>query len=457
MTRPPIRAGAGIPGLSSGFRPTRRGLMAGVTAAAAARAFGGDGRPPVTAARATSFDARFEPDWAERLTVTVGAADADIPGSGSVALQAAVDHVAARGGGTVKLLPGRHVLRAPVELRSRVRLEGSGDDTILTKIPAHDCGLAADSDWYDQELTFAAGHGFRVGDAVCLRFTNPDHGAPAVLKRLLVARSGDRFKLDRPLRHNLWEAGTPRAWALFPLVAGEEIEQVAVERLLLDGDRDNNANLDGNHAGCIFLQDCRDIVIRDVTACDYNGDGISWQICHDVTVEDCRSRGHAGLGLHPGSGSQRPLVRRNELADNDIGLFFCWGVKFGLAEDNRCLRNRVGISIGHRDTDNLVRGNRVEGSRDVGLVFRPERGPGFCGHRNMIEANEFIDNGGPTGSAVDVQGGTEEVTLRGNRLRETRGPAERVGVRLGPLTRDIRLLDNTFVGFSQDIVRVPPS
>jgi hypothetical protein len=344
-----------------------------------------------------------------------------------------------------------------VVLRSGVRLEGAGDDTVLTKIPSHDCALGADSDWYDQEVTFSSGHGFRVGDAVCLRFTNAHNGSAEVLKRVLMARSGDRFKLDRPLRENIWEAGKPRAWALFPLVTGEEIERVAVERLQCDGDRANNANLDGNHAGCIVLQDCRDVVIRDVTARNYNGDGISWQICHDVIVDDCRSHGHAGLGLHPGSGSQRPLIRRNDLRDNDIGLFFCWGVKFGLAEGNRCHGNRVGISIGHRDTDNLVRGNHVEGSRDVGLVFRPERGPSFCGHRNTIEANEFVDNGGPAAAAVDVQGGTEEVTLRGNRLRETRGPAERVGIRLGPTSREIHLADNAFTGFAHDIVQLPPS
>jgi len=434
---------------------SRRELIATAAACMAGRALGADGRPPVTAPRATSFDARVEPDWAERITVTVGGPDADIPGSGSVPLQAAVDHVAARGGGTVRILPGRHLLRAPVVLRSGVRLEGAGDDTILTKIPGHDCGLAADSDWYDQEVTFDAGHGFRVGDAVCLRFTNVHDDAPEVAKRLLVARSGDRFKLDRPLRENLWEAGRPRAWALFPLLTGEEVERVAIERLRLDGDRANNANLDGNHAGCIFLQDCRDVSIRGVTAHDYNGDGISWQICHDVIVEDCRSHGHAGLGLHPGSGSQRPLMRRNDLRDNDIGLFFCWGVRFGLAEENRCRGNRIGISIGHRDTDNVVRRNRVVESREAGLVFRPERGPAFCGHRNLVEANEFTDNGGP--AAVDVQGGTEEVTLRGNDLRETRGPAERVGIRLGSLTRDIRLADNSFSGFAQDVVQLPPA
>jgi hypothetical protein len=52
-----------------------------------------------------------------------------------------------------------------------------------------------------------------------------------------------------------------------------------------------------------------------------------------------------------------------------------------------------------------------------------------------------------------VRGGTEGVTLSGNRLRETRGAAERVGIRLGPLTRDITLADNSFAGFARDVAR----
>ena len=30
-----------------------------------------------------------------------------------------------------------------------------------------------------------------------------------VIKRTLVARSGNRFKLDKGLRENLWSSGTP--------------------------------------------------------------------------------------------------------------------------------------------------------------------------------------------------------------------------------------------------------
>ena len=46
---------------------------------------------------------------------------------------------------------------------------------------------------------------------------------------------------------------------------------------------------------------------------------------------------------------------------------------------------------------------------------------------------------------------TEQVTLRGNELKETRGPARRVGVRLGPDTRRIILAENRFAGFSVDV------
>ena len=54
-------------------------------------------------------------------------------------------------------------------LSSHVRLLGSGDDSILIKNASHSVKLVDDSDWYDQEVTFDSGHGFTVGDGVCLR------------------------------------------------------------------------------------------------------------------------------------------------------------------------------------------------------------------------------------------------------------------------------------------------
>jgi hypothetical protein len=406
-----------------------------------------DERPEVIDPRATSGDA-VGPDWDQSLTITVGPDKADLVGSDQKVIQAAVDYVARLGGGTVKILPGTYRMRNAVYLQSHVRLLGSGMDSVLVKEPSQKVVLASDSDWFDQEITLADATGFEIGDGVCLR--HDDGGR--VTKRTLIARSGQRFKLDRALRANYWTKDNATAATLFPLLSGENIANVAIENLTLDGNGTNNEKLDGNHAGCIFLQDCNTIAIRGVTARNYNGDGISWQVCHDVVVESCHSHDHTGLGLHPGSGSQRPIIRGNKLQRNDIGIFFCWGVKFGLASKNIIEDNRSsGISIGHRDNNNLIIENEIRGSGKVGVLFRPERGKAFAPHRNRVERNRILDTGSENGVAIDVQGETESVALVQNELRETRQPLSRIGVRLGPQTREIQLIENVTEGFAVPI------
>jgi hypothetical protein len=346
----------------------------------------------------------------------------------------------------VRILPGTYRLRNAVALQSRVHLLGSGGETVLVKEPSVTTPLAEDSDWYDQEVTLKNPDGFRLGDGVCLRARNAANGASVVLKRTLVARTGPRFKLDRPLRENLWLMHGATASTLFPLLGGDQIEDVRIEGLTLDGNRAHNDELDGNYAGCIFLQDCNRIVIRGVTARNYHGDGISWQVCHDVIVEDCVSENHSGLGLHPGSGSQRPVIRNNTLRGNGIGIFFCWGVKHGVAENNRVVANRVGISIGHRDTDNLITGNRIEASGQTALLFRPEPGPSFAGHRNRIHGNTFVDNGPEGAPVIDIQGPTQAISIRDNTFSDSRAGAPRPAVKKGAETSDIVVEGNRLSG-----------
>jgi len=412
-------------------------------------------RPPRPAnPRATSGDTAVEPDWSERLTITVGPKKADLVGANEKVLQAAVDWVARLGGGTVKVLPGEYRLRNAVHLASKVRLLGSGADSVLIKEPSVTTRLAADSDWFDQEITLKDARGFRVGDGICLQTRNPHHGGTDVYKGTLIARSGNRFKLSKALRKNFWLMGSTTAATLFPILNCEWVEDVAIENIALDGNREHNGNLNGNYAGCIFAQDCSRLTFRGVTARNYNGDGMSWQICHDVVVENCHSHDNAGLGLHPGSGSQRPVMRNNKLERNNIGIFFCWGVRNGLAEKNKCLDNRsYGVSIGHRDTDNLIRLNDIIGSGRTGVLFRPERGKDFAPHRNVVEDNRILDSGKDDGIGVDVQGEVESITLRRNDIRESRAPARRIGVRVGPKTKDVRLIENRIAGFATEVAR----
>jgi len=408
--------------------------------------------PRINNPRATSGDTVAEPDWKQRLTLTVGPKQADIVGANEKAIQAAVDWVARYGGGTVKVLPGIYRLRNAVDMAAKVRLLGSGDASVLFKEESISAPIAADSDWFDQEITLKDATGFNIGDGIALQTKNPHHGGSDVYKGTLIARSGNRFKLSKALRKNFWLRGNTTASTLFPIINCEHVEDVVIENITLDGNRENNANFNGNYAGGIFAQDCSRLTFREVTSRNYNGDGFSWQICHDVVVENCQSLDNAGLGLHPGSGSQRPIMRANRLERNNIGIFFCWGVRHGLAENNECIENRsYGVSIGHRDTDNLVRLNDILRSGKSGVLFRPERGKDFAPHRNVFEQNRILDSGRDDGVAVDVQGEVESITLRKNEIRETRGPAKRIGIRVGPKTSDVRLEANQITGFAEKV------
>lgn len=412
-----------------------------------------ESRPVVTSPRATDGDNLHEPDWNKKLTLTVGVKQGDLQGNSDQVIQAALDYIARLGGGTVKVLPGTYTFRNSVFLPSGVRLLGSGPETILTKIASETIKLTDDSDWYDQEIRLEKAAGFRVGDGVVLKAKHPFNGSTDVIKRTLIASSGNRFKLSDGIRKNLWLSGNPTCSSLFPLLTSERTADVVIENLTLDGNRKNNTNLNGNHGGAIFLLDCNRFTFKKVEARNYNGDGFSFQICHDVIVEDCYSHDNADLGVHPGSGSQRPIIRNNRLERNGLGIFWCWGVKFGLAEGNTIAGNlKYGVSIGHNDTDNIMRNNHISDSGRVGILFRnANRGKDFWANRNLIEKNIIENSGDENGIAIDIQGNTKDVRIIDNEIRETRASKKRIGIRIAAEAGKIELTGNKLNGFAQSI------
>src|SRR5262249_11943930 len=149
---------------------------------------------------------------------------------------------------------------------------------------------------------------------------------------------------------------------------------------------------------------------------------------------------------------QRSIIRGNQMAGNDQGLYFCWGVKWALAEKNIIANSkRYGISIGHHDTDNVVRDNDVRESGQVGILFRNERTPAFQGNRNRIENNRIENLVRNDAVGIDVQGRTQSITIAGNELRENREPKQRVGIRIGADAGEITLNANRIEGFSEDV------
>jgi hypothetical protein len=126
-----------------------------------------------------------------------------------------------------------------------------------------------------------------------------------------------------------------KAATVFPVISGYHVEGAKVENLTIEGNKEENVYLNGCRGGGIFLYRCPGAFIERCTVRNYHGDGISFQQCNDVTVVACTSERNKGLGLHPGSGSQRPVVRQCVARDNaEDGLFLCWRVKQGVFEEN---------------------------------------------------------------------------------------------------------------------------
>lgn len=386
-----------------------------------------------------------------RVTVGPNDSDADFRGDTHKVIQGAIDHVARYGGGTIQILPGKYRFSNAVFLSSHIQIIGSGLSTIFIKEPSIETELIKDADWYEQCILVAHPERFKVGDGLCIRTKNPHHGGTDVIKRTIIAVDDNKLILDKALRENVWLGQEMTIATLFPLISGEFVENITLENLVLDGNKDQNLNLDGNYAGCIWLQDCKKITIRNVEAKNYNGDGISWQIVHDVLVENCHSYGHTGLGLHPGSGSQRPKMINNVIENNDIGIFFCWGVQNGIAEGNQIRNNRIGISIGHKDNNNIIRKNNIIDSGECGILFREER-ENFIATGNKIEENVIKNVRSETGTGISIQGLTSGNEIYRNEIVELGESSKKIGIKIAQSAKDNTVRDNKIEGFAREIV-----
>jgi len=135
--------------------------------------------------------------------------------------------------------------------------------------------------------------------------------------------------------------------------------------LTVDGNKAHNEMLDRGafDDGAIRLDECRQVVVRDVAVRDFYCDGIVWGISHDVLVENCRLQNGARLALHSGSGSQRSIVRGNRVQHCAEGIYFCWGAQHGLYEKNLLEDCNYGMTFGHSDSGMYA--------RDAALHFCP--------------------------------------------------------------------------------------
>ncbi len=372
--------------------------------------------------------------------ITVGKDNAHIIGNDNRALQAAVDYIAGLGGGIVEIGEGEYLMYDSLHLCNNVTVRGKKGSprdslrrTVLRKADAAVSALALDGDFGEQQITLEDPTGFEVGYSVAI-WDDRAGGFHTTVARI-TGRNDNTFSIDKPLMADCMVRNKAKAATVFPVVSGYHIEGARVEDLIIDGNKDSNVHLNGCRGAGIFLYRAFGTVIKDCVVRNYNGDGISFQQSNDVTVVGCICEDNTYLGIHPGSGSQRPRIRNCAARGNGTdGLFLCWRVRHGLFEDNILEGNgRFGISIGHKDSDNLLRRNIIRLNRQDGVFFRNET-LGMAAHRNRLEEN-IIENNGAGGEAagIRIRGQTNNLVLKNNIIRDTReddSQSQTVGIRI---------------------------
>ena len=376
------------------------------------------------------------------IRVSAGISGSDLNGNDNRILQAAIDYVASFGGGTVEIGPGRYTMYDSLHLRSHVNVIGSGEETVLVKAPAAISNLVLDGDYGEEQVTLESPESFKVGHGITV--TDDRSGGFHTIVGTILWQDEDVFGVSKPMAGDYLVANNARAASTFPVVSGYHIEGVSIKGLTIEGSKDANPYLTGCRGAGIFLYRGHGTRILNCRVLDYSGDGISFQQSHNVTLEACTCRGNTHLGLHPGSGSESPIIRYCTSEDNgQIGLFLCWRVKFGKFENNKLLDNGVtGISIGHKDTDNTFRNNRCCGNGTQGVLFRNESEP-MAAHRNYFEQNDILDNGNDKeGYGVRVLGETKELAFASNRIGNESTRRQQYGFYVGEKAGPLVLANN---------------
>jgi nitrous oxidase accessory protein NosD len=412
--------------------------------------------------------------------LTVGPAHADIIGRDGRAIQIALDALAYRGGGTVRLLAGEYTLTNAIYLRANVRLIGEDRDKCILRRrgPVVWSDLAEDADVGQAQIRpthpdrFEPGMGVATWDAKL-------GWADGTLTRSVTAIEDGLLRVNRYITADRRAEHGGRVINHYPLILGFETPNVHVEGLTLDARVNDPDGVIGRMtSAALYLFRSPDSVIRGVTVTGNPGDGICFGKTSERTVvEDCETAWNGFHGIHPGSHSAYSHVRNCHIHHNGSdGLYICWGIHHGSFTGNYIHHNglvemRSGISIGHKDTDNLIADNHIHDNKKFGICFRTKTEANGA-HRNTLR-NNLIENNGcrpeeftdlkarlepweGIGCGIHVSPITHDLTLEDNTIRETRRGDERTqhhGIWLMNGVSRVMLKDNTITGHIESAVR----
>ncbi len=352
--------------------------------------------------------------------------------NGHLVLQAIVDDAAAKNLPSVELPAGIFLMRAPLYLRSNLAIHGN--NTTLRKQPSVRSKILDHLGYGLYEFRVAEPHLFEIGMAAHL-VDNRAVGFYTTVGRI-VDRVGDAFILDTPCKHDYTPGENGYAVNAHSLVEAGWVTDAQISNVILDGNIENEPyRINGCRAGGVFLIGCDRVRLADLDVHHFHGDGISFQQCTDIKVENCSIHHNAGGGLHPGSGSVRYWLLNNQINNNGAdGIFYCLRTTHSIVVGNTISNNQgVGVSVGERDTDHHLENNTISSNNAGGVVFRNIVKSG--GNRVTLKHNQISHQTGP---AILVPEEITDIWIESNNIQ---CPAEALHVK--PNAGRVAFLDNT--------------
>lgn len=404
--------------------------------------------------------------------ITVGLKDADINGSDNLAIQAAIDLLYNRGGGTVKILPGEYILYNSIHLRTNVNITGDSKSTILKRCPAVSSQLMVDADVFEKQIIPNDPTLFKVGMGIVCRSKNLMNAmvnAPLTITAIEDGKLyvGDYIPFDFAADTNSeGETGYNGVVAnIFPMILGHLVENVTIDGLIINSYVNECQGWENVRTGGICLSTCKNSTIRNVKVSNVQGDGILIiDASNNITVENCESANNTYHGIHPGSHSTSITVRNCNIHHNGFdGVYICWGVKNSLFTGNEVYHNgitskRHGISIGHKDNFNIIERNHIYENAVCGIHFRIKSEANGA-HNNLIRGNTIENNGLPglveRGYGIRISGVTHDIVIENNVIRETRkgdSMLQKNAILLLPGVSKVQLINNEMCGHLEDDV-----
>lgn len=114
----------------------------------------------------------------------------------------------------------------------------------------------------------------------------------------------------------------------------------------------------------------------------------------------------------------------------------------------------AGLSIGHKDSDNVFRENTITGNAKAGVLLREEMEP-MGAHRNVFEKSAILGNNrtvGEKGAAIVIRGHHQNLVFRDNTIGNSQpGGAAAIGIARGKFAKDLISDNNRFTNVRKDI------